>query len=126
MKQDDLKELFKAIQIVHNGGAYMTELAVTIIQNRLRKSSFEFARLLEIDQLKSNSALEISIKLTPQETKLIRLLQIGKTSKEVAYEMQLTVKTVRTYRERLLRKTKTRNVVELLNICFQTRNHTIF
>lgn len=59
-------------------------------------------------------------KLSHQELRLLELLQRGYTSKEVAKEMSLTVKTIETYRERILEKTKTKNVAELISYAFRT------
>jgi len=60
--------------------------------------------------------------LTPQEKALISKLQSGKSSKEISALLHLTPKTVDTYRERLLRKLKVKNVAELISFVFNTGN----
>ncbi|MBN8577392.1 MAG: response regulator transcription factor [Cytophagales bacterium] len=105
-KQCEPEELFKVIRIVHKGGAYLTDQNLKIIQSQLKPRSTQ-----------SQESSCFIFELTAQEMKIIQLLQAGKTSKEIASTLKLTIKTIRTYRERLLKKTKTRNVVELLNAC---------
>lgn len=58
-------------------------------------------------------------KLTRQEQVLIKLMMKGYTSKQMAEEMFLTVRTVETYRERLLCKTGTNNVAQLISYCYE-------
>jgi DNA-binding NarL/FixJ family response regulator len=63
---------------------------------------------------------EINIELSGQEKRLIESLQLGNSSRDIAKQMMLTTKTVDTYRERLLKKTKTKNVAELIAFAFKT------
>ncbi|MBI1768665.1 MAG: response regulator transcription factor [Bacteroidetes bacterium] len=59
------------------------------------------------------------IELSCQEKRLLQLLQEGHTSKEIALEMNLAVNTIHTYRDRLLEKTRTRNVAQLISFGFR-------
>ena len=43
------------------------------------------------------------------------MVAAGKTTKEIAAELELSARSVETYRGRLKRKLKARNVAELLN-----------
>jgi DNA-binding NarL/FixJ family response regulator len=58
--------------------------------------------------------------LNQQEKRLIQLLHKGITSKDIAHQMGLTIKTVHTYRERLLKKTNSANCAELISFGFRT------
>jgi two-component system response regulator NreC len=52
-KEDGIDELFKAINIVADGGAYLTEMALEIIQRNLPKNvsnDFDFSSLLKLSQ----------------------------------------------------------------------------
>jgi two-component system invasion response regulator UvrY len=60
------------------------------------------------------------VDLSPQERHLLYLLHRGQTSKEISIAMKVTTKTVNTYRERLLEKTNTSNVAELVSFGFET------
>ncbi len=115
LAKSQAKDLIRAISIVHEGGVFFPDKVADILQKYIsRSTTYVNNGIANSDKLK--------IHLSPQEMKLIQLLGIGKTSKEIANQLQLTVKTVRTYRERLLKKTNTRNVVELLTACFHNEN----
>jgi DNA-binding NarL/FixJ family response regulator len=58
------------------------------------------------------------IDLNDRERRILQLLHKGFISKQIAEEMCLSVKTVDTYRERLLEKTRTRNVAQLISFAF--------
>ena len=73
-----------------------------------------------VEALKKGYQENIRLELSVQELRLIKFLQQGLTSKEIAKEMNLTVKTIDTYRERILQKTKTSNVAELISFAFKT------
>ena len=60
--------------------------------------------------------------LTDQEKTLIGKLGSGLSSKEIAEQMALKAKTVTTYRERLLKKMKVKNVAEMISLIFRTGN----
>ena len=52
--------------------------------------------------------------LTRRETELLRLIEIGLTSKEIAALLGISPKTVRCHRWNLLGKLKARNAIELV------------
>jgi two-component system, NarL family, response regulator NreC len=52
--------------------------------------------------------------LSHRETEVLQLIDQGKTTKEVAQQLKLSARTVETYRVRLKRKLRARNVAELL------------
>jgi DNA-binding NarL/FixJ family response regulator len=52
--------------------------------------------------------------VSQREKEVLQLIDQGKTTKEVAQQLKLSARTVETYRVRLKRKLKARNVAELL------------
>ena len=58
-------------------------------------------------------------KLSAREIEVLRLLVTGKSSKEIAGQMGISVKTVDTHRTHLLRKLKLRSTVELVRYAFR-------
>lgn len=54
--------------------------------------------------------------LTPRELQVMRLIAEGKTSKEIAAMLELSLETVRGYRKTLMRKLKVSNVAALTQI----------
>ena len=96
------KEIIIAIKAVGNNQIYLPE--------HLQKT---------IDAI-GNENEKSRIDLSHQEIKVIEFLQQGLTSKSIALKMNLTTKTIDTYRERILEKTKTKNVAELISFAFKT------
>lgn len=102
-KDCSIPEIALAINTVRNGQIYLPE--------KLNES---------VKALANGYHENIRPDLSIQEVRLIKFLQQGLTSKDIAQEMHLTVKTVDTYRERILHKTKTKNVAELISMAFKT------
>lgn len=57
--------------------------------------------------------------ITARELDILRNLAIGKTSKEIAKELNISHHTVDTHRRKLLKKLECRTVVELAQVAFQ-------
>ena len=53
--------------------------------------------------------------LSEREIQVLRLLVNGKRNKEIAISLSISDKTVSTYRSRLMKKLKVKNLVEMLN-----------
>jgi DNA-binding NarL/FixJ family response regulator len=62
-------------------------------------------------------------KLTGREREIVQLLAEGKRSKEVAAELNLSIKTVETHRSNILRKLNCHSVTELVR--YAIRNHIV-
>jgi DNA-binding NarL/FixJ family response regulator len=103
-KTVELEELKKAVELVMKGEKYFPKEIESILNNAIEEEKINSQR----------------IHLTPQEKSLLKLLVQGKTSKEIAQEMNITLKSVSTYRERLLQKTQTANVAQLVSFGFRT------
>jgi DNA-binding NarL/FixJ family response regulator len=103
-KDTSVEELKLAIKGVLIGKKYFPPVINKIIQKKV---------------CESNTLSIQKIELTFQEKQLLLFLQAGLTSKEAAERMNLTDKTVRTYKERLMEKTNTRNVAELITFGFR-------
>lgn len=56
---------------------------------------------------------------TPRETEIIRLLVAGKTNKEIAALLRITVRTVETHRSRLMAKLGVHSLAELIRYAMQ-------
>ena len=52
-------------------------------------------------------------KLSTREVEVLKMLSDGKRNKEIAAELKLNEKTVSTYRSRIMKKLRVRNLVEL-------------
>jgi DNA-binding NarL/FixJ family response regulator len=57
--------------------------------------------------------------LSQREAQVLRMLTTGAALKEIAYELALSVKTVSTYRQRLLKKLRLRTTADLIRYALQ-------
>jgi len=104
-KRSAPEDLVKAIRKVHAGGRYLTELASEVLAIRMSKGS---ANISPLDSLSN------------REIQVLGRLALGKTNREIAETYCISVKTVDTYRSRLLKKLNLRNNAELARFAIQT------
>ena len=98
-------ELIKAIQKIVRGGKYIS-------------SSFSEKMLFSFD---SDAEKPLHETLSDREYQVMRMIASGKTLKEIADELALSVKTVSTYKSRILDKTGMKNNVELTHYAVKHR-----
>lgn len=77
-------------------------------------------RVYDGEQIFSNNILENKkknkpIKLSKREVEVLKLLSNGKSNKEISEELEISDKTVSTYKLRLLTKVGAKSVVDLIN-----------
>jgi len=102
-KESAPKELLNAIRKIHTGGKFVSaSLAERLAMEVEAKTDEEPHKLL------SN-----------REYQVLCLIASGKTINEIADQLSISDKTVRTYRERLLEKMKLKNDVELTHYAIQ-------
>jgi len=89
LKQAAGTELVAAVRVLHAGRRYLSEaMNETLLSDHLNKRSTE-------------SPLE---RLSPRERSILQLVVQGRSNAEAARELSLSVKTVETYRSRLMQK----------------------
>jgi DNA-binding NarL/FixJ family response regulator len=94
-------ELIHAIRIVATGGVYLDPaVARKIVANYMHKPSL-------------GEALQRS-QLSERETEVLCLIAKGYTNKEIAARLDLSVKTVETYKTRLLKKLDLRSRADIV------------
>jgi two-component system, NarL family, invasion response regulator UvrY len=98
-------ELVKAVQKISQGGKYIS-------------ASFS-ERLFSI--LDSDTAKPLHELLSDREYQVMRMIATGKTLKEIADELSLSVKTISTYRSRILEKMDMKNNAELTHYAIKNR-----
>ncbi len=103
-KEDDLSELLTAVQVTLAGYALFPTSDLSSVDT----SSIQTP---EEDMVKKLSARELSV---------LRYMARGYLNKAIAKEMLLSVKTVSTYKSRLITKLQVANLVELIE--FSKRN----
>lgn len=108
-KRSAPEELVGAIRKVTSGGRHLSGTVAELLAERMaRTGSVERPRLET---------------LSNREIQVLKALALGKTNREIADDYSLSVKTVDTYRFRLLKKLNLRNNAELSR--FAIRNGLI-
>lgn len=107
-KRSAPEQLVAAIRKVHTGARYLSEAAVEMLALRLAKG------------VSGKSPLD---SLSTRELQVLRQLALGQTNREIADTYNIGIKTVDTYRLRLLKKLSLRNNAELSRFAIQ--NHLI-
>ena len=105
-KQSAPEQLVEAIRRVHAGSRYLTEDAVEMLALRVARGTSD------------RSPLDT---LSTRELQVLRRLALGHTNREIAAAYNISVKTVDTYRLRLLKKLNLRNNAELSRFAIQNR-----
>lgn len=100
-KEHALEELVRAIHAAMNRRLYLCPIAAAVIAT-------DYLRMQGGAPAKSGIAT-----LSERERQLLRLVGEGKRSKEIAVEMDVTPKSVETFRSRLMRKLGCANATEL-------------
>jgi DNA-binding NarL/FixJ family response regulator len=106
-KESVPEELKEAVRRVLTGGRYV---------------SATLAESLAYD-LRGGAEKPIHELLSDREFQVLRMIASGKTVKEIADEIALSVKTVSTYRARVLEKTGMKTTAELIRYALQ--NHLV-
>ncbi len=103
-KQSAPEHLVNAILKVHGGSRYLTEDAAESLVLRVAKGS------------RNQSPLD---SLSTRELQVLRRLALGHTNREIASAYNISIKTIDTYRFRLLKKLNLRNNAELSRFAIQ-------
>jgi DNA-binding NarL/FixJ family response regulator len=101
VKNTNIEEIQSGINCVLKGDQYMSK----VLEERIQREQDQFRKPLG------------PLKFSKRESELILLLSKGNTSREIALTWGLSLKTIETYRSRLLEKVNAKNTSELLNYC---------
>lgn len=105
-KRSAPEQLVEAIRKVHSGRRFLTEEAAESLAVRVESGA------------RGHSPLDI---LSNREIQVLRRLALGQTNREIAETYKISIKTVDTYRYRLLKKLNLRNNAELSRFAIQNR-----
>jgi DNA-binding NarL/FixJ family response regulator len=97
-KRSAPEQLVSAIRQVREGGRYLSQEAAELLALRLARGE------------RGDSPLD---SLSNREVQVLRVLALGQTNREIAEAYHISVKTVDTYRFRLLKKLNLRNNADL-------------
>ncbi|MCP4339067.1 MAG: response regulator transcription factor [Desulfobulbaceae bacterium] len=102
MKEETSESIVKAIRMVHGGQRYASKQFMANVLNKFLSHSPEDTRS-PIDRL------------THRELDVFRLLGQGMTTKDIATHLDLSAKTIGTYRERIKVKLDLQNASDLMH-----------
>lgn len=102
-KESAPEQLVKAIRKVHNQGKYITP-------SLAEKLAFD----LETDREKPPHEM-----LSDREYQVMRMIAKGQSLKQIAEKLRLSVKTISTYRSRILEKMNLKNNAEIIHYAMQ-------
>ncbi|MDH3258854.1 MAG: response regulator transcription factor [Deltaproteobacteria bacterium] len=105
-KRSAAEQLITAIRKVHAGGRYISDSAAESLAVHLARGKG------------ARTPLDI---LSNREIQVLRRLALGHSNREIAEDFCISVKTVDTYRSRLLKKLNLRNNAELARFAIQNR-----
>jgi DNA-binding NarL/FixJ family response regulator len=112
LKTDASRDLVTAVNAVRSNKTFFTaKVAQMVLDGYLDKKPAK----VEVESAKT--------RLTPRQREIVQLLAEGKSSKEVAVELGLSVKTAETHRANIMRRLDCHSVSELVR--YAVRNNII-
>ncbi len=112
LKSDAVRDLMMAVDALQHNRTFFTARVAEMMLSRYRATTSPVAK----------PELEL-MKLTPREREVVQLLAEGKSSKEVACHLNLSVKTAETHRSNIMRKLGLHSVSEL--VLYAVRNNIV-
>lgn len=112
VKADSERDLITAVEALSNHRSFFTSRATDVILGRVRPGGLRG----DMQGLGRN-------RLTPREREIVQLLAEGKSSKEVAEFLTISVKTADTHRANIMRKLDLHSVTELVR--YAVRNQIV-
>lgn len=113
LKSDAARDLVAAVEALRRGKIYFTpKVASMVLDGYLRRDT------APIPEPSSGKG-----RLTPREREIVQLLAEGKSSKEVAVVLGLSVKTAETHRSNIMRKLELHSVSDL--VLYAVRNNIV-
>lgn len=106
-KDSEPEELTLAIQAVHRGQPYVSPTVASGLVSRTRQKPGEPPITSRIGSL------------TPREREVFQLLALGKSNKEVARELGMSLGTAKKHRENLQRKLECQSTAELARLAIR-------
>ncbi len=102
-------DLIQALRTVAQGGSYLSPRVSDRLLERIQKGNVD----------ESTQSLPLA-GLSPREIQVLRLVAEGKTSKEIAVMLDLSVQTIRSYRKAMMKKLNVNNIAGLTQLALAT------
>jgi DNA-binding NarL/FixJ family response regulator len=105
LKRAPTEELVRAIRAVAGGGVYIDPRVTT--------------RLVQMLSQPERASTSTTLDLSERETEVLRLIAQGYANKEIAAQLDLSVKTVETYKARSMEKLGLRSRVDIVRVAVE-------
>ncbi len=109
LKRASDSDVITALRTIANGGTYLSPRVSDRLLDRIQKGRLD----------EDTQALPLA-DLSPREVQVLRLVAEGKTSKEIAVMLDLSVQTIRSYRKAMMKKLNVSNVAGLTQLAMAT------
>jgi DNA-binding NarL/FixJ family response regulator len=105
LKRARMDDLLEAMRTIARGGSYLSPQVSDKLLNRIQRG--------DVGSETAPAGLDV---LSPRELQVLRLIADGKTSKEIASMLDLSLETVRSYRKTMMKKLNLNNVASLTQL----------
>jgi DNA-binding NarL/FixJ family response regulator len=120
LKSDASRDLITAVNAVRSNKTFFTaKVAQIVLDGYLDKKPKKAATTTTTEERKEDARS----RLTPRQREIVQLLAEGKSSKEVAVALGLSVKTAETHRANIMRRLDCHSISELVR--YAVRNNII-
>jgi DNA-binding NarL/FixJ family response regulator len=110
MKESGKEEILKAIYSVADGKKYFpTDISNVIIDDLLVKNKKRISYNIE-------ASSNIFNKITHKEKEILEYIIQGKSSREIADNLKLSIRTIDNHRANMMKKTKAKNTADLVKM----------
>ncbi len=109
LKEDAERDLFSAIDVVRNGGTYLSQL---VAEESLR----DWAQLR-----RGEKQPEAPIPLSVRERQVLKMISEGKTNKEIGDLLCISFRTVERHRANMMAKLNVKNIADLIRFAIEKR-----
>jgi DNA-binding NarL/FixJ family response regulator len=114
LKSDAARDLVAAVEALRRDKTYFTsKVAAMVLEGYLKGGNGAAASAAQVGRNR----------LTPREREIVQLLAEGKSTKEVAVTLGLSVKTAETHRSNIMRKLQIHSVSDL--VLYAVRNNIV-
>lgn len=110
LKSDTARDLVSAVEALANRQTFFTPRAADVLLNSFSRKNSE----LDSKMLARN-------RLTPREREIVQLLAEGRTNREVALALGISIKTAETHRANIMRKLELHSVSEVVRYAVKNR-----
>lgn len=112
LKDSRISELELALTAVSSGETYLSP--------RVSRHVAEYMRRVGGDTAKEGSDLRPYEQLTPRQREILQLIAEGRSTKEIAHLLSLSIKTVETHRSQLMERLDIHDIAGLVRYALRT------